>query len=642
MADAAAPAVRARAAVPDLGAVSVGVGSAVGLGALAASDGGYFPTAWGWTALVTLWLVVAWLLLDRAEVNGGRLGGLFLGAVTALAGWTWLSLAWTENTTQTALEGLRVLAYLGIAAVLVLVVRAERVPALLRGTLAALVLVSIYGLATRLFPDRLGTYDPVAGYRLSDPIGYWNGLGIFAAMAALLALVVLARDGSLVARCLAGASFPLLLATVYFTFSRGAWIALGVGFLAAFALDPRRLHLAVALLVAGVPGGIAVLVCSSSDALTNRDAPLTDAVEQGHEVALLLLLLALLGAGAAAALAYGERRIEPARTVRLAFAVVLGVITAAAVLGLFVRFGGPVRLVDRAYDAFKAAPPAASTSADLQQRLFTFTGGYRVELWTAAWHDFGDHPVLGSGPGTYEEYWYRHRPIPHDVRDAHSLYLETLAELGPLGLALLLAALAVPLAAAVAARRHPLAPGAVAVYVAFLAHAGVDWDWELMGVTAPALACAVALIVLQPGAAPIVPGSRLRVGAAVGAIALAAVAFVGLVGSSALAASQDAAGSAAPDYAKAEREARKAKRWAPWSSEPWQGLGEAQLAAGDTAAARGSFRKAIDKEPTDWLLWFHLAEASTGAAKRQAADEALRLNPLNFDVLTMQKQLRGG
>jgi O-Antigen ligase/Tetratricopeptide repeat len=642
MADAAAPAVRARAAVPDLGAVGVGVGSAVGIGALAASDGGYFPTAWGWTALITLWLAAAWLLLGRAEVNGGRLGGLFLGAVTALAGWTWLSLAWTENTTQTALEGFRLLGYLGIAAALVLVVRAERVPALLRGTLAALALVSIYGLATRLFPDRLGTYDPVAGYRLSDPIGYWNGLGIFAAMAALLALVVLARDQSLVARCLAGASFPLLLATVYFTFSRGAWIALGLGFLAAFALDPRRLQLAVALLVVGVPGGIAVLACSSADALTNRDAPLSDAVQQGHEVALLLVLLALLGAGAAAGLAYAERRIEPARTVRLAFAVVLGVLAAAAVLGVFVRFGGPISLVDRAYDAFKAAPPEASTSADLQERLFTFTGGYRVELWTAAWDDFKDHPVLGSGPGTYEEYWNQHRPIPHDVRDAHSLYVETLAELGPLGLALLLVALAVPLAAAFGTRREPLAPGALAVYVAFLAHAGVDWDWELMGVTAPALACGVALIVLQPGAAPIVPGSRLRVGAAVGAIAVAAVAFVGLVGSNALAASDDAAEATAPDYAKAEREARNAKRWAPWSSEPWQRLAEAQLAAGDTASARVSFQRAIDKEPTDWLLWFHLAEASTGDGKRRAADEAARLNPLNFDVQTMQKELGGG
>ncbi|HYT50946.1 MAG TPA: hypothetical protein VEL10_01935 [Gaiellaceae bacterium] len=45
---------------------------------------------------------------------------------------------------------------------------------------------------------------------------------------------------------------------------------------------------------------------------------------------------------------------------------------------------------------------------------------------------------------------------PAKVRDAHSLYVETLAELGPIGLALLSAALVVPLVAAVRARRHPL------------------------------------------------------------------------------------------------------------------------------------------------------------------------------------------
>ena len=58
-ADAAAPAVRARTAVPDLGAIAVGVVAAAGMGALAAADGGYFPPAWGWTALVGLWIAAA-------------------------------------------------------------------------------------------------------------------------------------------------------------------------------------------------------------------------------------------------------------------------------------------------------------------------------------------------------------------------------------------------------------------------------------------------------------------------------------------------------------------------------------------------------------------------------------------------------
>jgi tetratricopeptide (TPR) repeat protein len=631
MADAAAPVVRARLSAPDLASLAVGVAAAAGIGVLAAADGGYFAPAWGWTALVGLWLVASWLLLGRVALGAGMLGAAFLGGIAGLTAWTWLSLLWTDNGVQTTLEGFRMLAYLGVAAALVALVRRETAPALLRGTVAAITVVATYGLAARLFPDRLGSYDPVATYRLSEPLGYWNGLGIFCAMGALLALGILARDRSLLARCLAGAAFTLLASTLYFTFSRGGWIALGLGFLAAFALDPRRLQLAVAAIVVGVPSGIAVWIGSTSEALTVQDSPLSDAVSQGEEVALFVVLLAAVSAAAAGGLWLVERRIVPGRGLRLAFAGALTVVVVAGLIGVFARFGGPVALVEDAYDSFSAPPPSAA--GDLQERLFSFSGSYRTELWDEAWDDYRANPVLGSGPGTYVQYWNLHRPIPHIVRDAHNLYLEILAELGPLGLALLLVALGAPLVAAFGARREPLAVGAFGAYVAYLVHAAVDWDWELLGVTVPALACGVALLVLRrEHAAPVVPGPRLRVAAAVVAIALAAAAFVGLVGSSAVAASEDAAQASPPDYAKAEDEARKARRWARWSSEPWQRLGEAQLGRGDQAAARESFRRAIAEEPTDWFLWFRLAEASSGARRERALAEASRLNPLSPEI----------
>jgi tetratricopeptide (TPR) repeat protein len=631
MADAAAPAVRARAAVPDLGSAAVGVAAAAGMGALAAADGGYFAPAWGWTALVGLWLAAAWLLLGRVELRGGSLGAVFLGGIGGLTAWTWLSLLWTESTVQTTLEGFRMLAYLGVAAALLLVVRRATTPALLRGVLAAITLVAAYGLATRLFPDRLGSYDPIATYRLSEPLGYWNGLGVFCAIGALLALGILARDRPLAARCLAAVAFTILVTTIYFTFSRGAWIALGLGFLAAFALDPRRLQLAVALIVVGVPAGISILIASSSEALTVQDSPLSSAVEQGQEVAVIVVIFSLLAAAAVAGLAFAERRFVPSRQVRIAFAGVLALLATAAFLGTFARFGGPVELVDRAYDAFTTTP--TQQSANLEERLFTFTGSYRAELWEEAWDDFRANAALGSGPGTYAQYWNLHRPIPHIVRDAHNLYLETLAELGPIGLALLLLALGAPLVAAVAARGEPLAAGGLGAYVAYLGHAAVDWDWELPGVTVPALACAVALLVVRPErTAPVVPGPRLRFAGAAVAIVLAGISIVGLVGSSAVSASEEATDASPPNYAKAEDEARKARRWARWSSEPWQRLGEAQLGRGDAAAARESFQRAVSEEPTNWLLWFRLAEATSGPEQRRALAEADRLNPLSPEI----------
>ena len=637
MADAAASAVRPRAFSPDLAHVAVGVGAAAGIGALGAADGGYFPPTWGWTALVAIWLVVAWFLLGRAALHGGRLAGIFVGGLAGLTAWTWLSLAWTGNSVQTVLEGFRMLAYAGVAAALVVVVRRAATPALIRGTLAAIALLSVYGLATRLFPDRLGTYDPISTYRLSEPIGYWNGLGIFVAMGMLLALGAAARERSTTARAVAAAVFVLLVPALYFTFSRGAWIALAVGLVAAFALDPRRLQLVLAAGVVGIPGLAAAWLASSSEALTRRDSPVSAAVDQGQELALSVLTLALVAGVAAAGLAAAERRIVPSRPVRMGFAVVLMIAALGAATAVMVRFGGPVDTADRAYDAFRAPPN--TDPEDLGERLFTFSSNYRTELWEESWIQFTAHPVLGGGAGTYEQHWLHERPLAHKVRDGHSLYLETLGELGPLGLAFVVLALGAPLLAAFGARGHPLAVGVFGAYVAYLVHAGIDWDWELPAVTVAALACGAALLALRGSRdGELVPGWGTRIAAGGAAAILAGVAFVGLIGSSALSASEDAASAASPDWEKAEDEARKAKRWAPWSSEPWLRLGEAQLGRGDSSAARESFREAVDREPEDWLLWFRLAEASAGADRRAALAEAQLLNPLSPEVKDLRQE----
>ena len=109
-------------------------------------------------------------------------------------------------------------------------------PALVSGLWAAVSVACGYGLLTRLFPERLSAVDPLGGNRLSEPLGYWNGLGVFAAIGTLLAVGLVARASTRGGRMITAASLPLLCSTLYFTFSRGAWIALAVGFFAAIAL----------------------------------------------------------------------------------------------------------------------------------------------------------------------------------------------------------------------------------------------------------------------------------------------------------------------------------------------------------------------------------------------------------------------
>ena len=117
---------------------------------------------------------------------------------------------------------------------------------------------------------------------------------------------------------------------------------------------------------------------------------------------------------------------------------------------------------------------------------------------------------------------------------------------------------------------------------------------------------------------------RVRAAAVVAVLALVAVAFVGVVGGSALAASDRAL--AKGRYDEAASEARKAARWWRWSPDPWRQLGDVQTTRGDDAAARESYRKAISKNGSDWRLWYDLATVSDGAEARDALARARRLN----------------
>src|SRR6266508_931182 len=601
---------------------------------LAASDGGYRPNAWGWTALAACWLAVLGLLL-ATETRVGSYELIAFGALAALTGWILFSALWTSSTTKTILEAERAGAYVAVLALLLVVVRKSSVAALVCGTWAAIAAVTLYALATRVFPERLGSFDPLAGYRLAEPLGYWNALGIFSVLGALLALGLAARSGALVVRGLAGASLVVLLTTQYLTFGRGPWIALGVGLVAAIALDRSRVQLIASLLVLAPWPALAVWLASRSDALVRTDAPLAAATRDGHRLAAALVVLAAVGAAASIGLRLLESRLQVAAWLRRAFVAGIVVVVLGALIAVFARYGSPVTIVRDAYSAFRVpAPPAG---ADLNARLFDLSGNGRDAESRVAWRDARLHPWLGSGAGTYEEQWLKLRDVGGHARDAHNLYLEGLGELGPLGLVLLVVALGAPLVAGVAARDGPLVPAVLSAYVAFLAHALVDWDWELPAITIAGLCCAAMLLASarKEGRALSTPARTAAVGAV---LVVSAFAFVAAVGNSAAAASEDAV--LARNWTKAEAQARKAEGWMPWSSEPWRHLGEAQLGRGQPRVAAASFRRALAKDPQDWSLWFDLALVTRGPEQAQAFAHARRLNPLGSEVETLREELQ--
>ena len=106
--------------------LAVGAGVASSIAIFGFASGGYYPTAWGWGALVALWLVATYLVIGAAT-RPAPLALTMLGGLALLTAWTWLSLLWSDDVDQTALEGQRTLLYVAVAAALVLVVRREDV-----------------------------------------------------------------------------------------------------------------------------------------------------------------------------------------------------------------------------------------------------------------------------------------------------------------------------------------------------------------------------------------------------------------------------------------------------------------------------------------------------------------------------------
>jgi hypothetical protein len=156
------------------------------VGLVARSNGGWFPTTWGWAAICLLFVVAAALILLPAAPLG-LLDWAFLGGLAGLMVWTALSWIWSESGPLTALEIERSIVYVGGAFALLLVARRESIATALGALLAVAVVLCAHALATRFVPDRITWTNSSVGARLAGVFGYQNALGIVAALGLLLA-----------------------------------------------------------------------------------------------------------------------------------------------------------------------------------------------------------------------------------------------------------------------------------------------------------------------------------------------------------------------------------------------------------------------------------------------------------------------
>ena len=161
----------------------------------------------------------------------------------ALVVLTALSIAWSVDPSNSWFEANRAFAYFAAFAGAVCLARLlpGRGGALLSGVGLAAVVLCFCALMTKVFPEWLAEDESVA--RLRSPFGYWNAVGLMAALGVPPMLWLAARrTGHAALNALAYPALGVLLVCLMLTYSRGSLLALGVGLAFWFAFVPLRLR----------------------------------------------------------------------------------------------------------------------------------------------------------------------------------------------------------------------------------------------------------------------------------------------------------------------------------------------------------------------------------------------------------------
>jgi O-antigen ligase len=554
----------------------------------------------------------------------------------------------------------------------------ERWPAVLGGLTLAAVVVCGYALLTKTFPS----LAPLAFYaRLEEPYSYWNAVGLTAAMGVVCCMWLGARrDGHALLRALAYPAMGLLLLTLVLAYSRGALVALALGLLLWFCLIPLRLR-GAAVLIVGALGAVAVAAWDfSRHALSAEGVPLVERATAGHELgALVVAMLAALSiAGIAIGFHIARRAPSPLARRRagwvLAAAIVLVAIAFAGALAHSQR--GFTGSISHAFDDL--TNPNAKAPPNTPGRL-TAVASVRARYWKEAFQVFDAHPVLGSGAGGYETAHLRYETQTLEVKHAHGFVVQTLADLGLVGLGLALALLLAWMAAA-GRPTHPFnrrwtgwrawleirsgePPGwrglrereltaytperigmlsMLCLVVVFGAHSLIDWTWYVPGDACVALLCAGWLA----GRGELVPsaGAASSEAAPRRAISPTRIAIAGAVIVAALLAmwsqwqpqrSEEAAQQAdalleARHPGAASAAANTAISRDPLSVEALLTLANVQQASGQPALARATLERAVRLQPSNPQTWLALGQHDVTSDPPAAVSElraAIFLNP---------------
>jgi hypothetical protein len=492
--------------------------------------------------------------------------------LAALAVWCAVSIGWSglpdrswDYANRTILYAL--FAALGLWA-------AARTRAFANGLAALLGAVIVWSLLGKVFPSFYDYGGPDVT-RLRGPIGLWNQLALATDYALALALALRGRAGALLAY---SALVALLL-----TYSRGGILTAALVCVAWFCFSDERLESAVTLFAAVLPAGVVGGIAFALPGVTTDAQTLHVRWRDG------LVFGALLVGGAVVVLVLerlrrpGDTRVLRRAAIAFGVLVVAGAVVSVAVNGI-----------------------GSGAVGNSSGRIGSTSSNFRFTWWSQAWHGFTDHVLNGTGAGSFHLLNLRYRTTYLDYTiEPHNLPVQILAELGLVGLVLLVLACVFLLRWSVHRSGRELA--LALLLPAFLVHSLVDVDWDFAAVAAPAFVAAGALV---GGPAE----RRLRGFSLLPALGVALVVLGSLTSPWLARRWVDDAANASP--ARATTLANRAHALDPFLLEPY--WAKADAAATKRAAYR-QYVLAVERQPKNPLPWLLAGEYAMGAGCPYAA-----------------------
>jgi hypothetical protein len=616
---------------------------------LAFSDGGYSPLPTGVLAALLLGLIALVAVVPRSPLLGwGRGVGSAAGALGGLALWAQLSGSWGISAMRATVEADRIVLYL---AVLLLMAStgwsSARVRLMVGGLAAAIVLVAGVALASRLVPGTAPAADQAASTQLSHPVGYWNALGLLVGFGVVLCVHLAASLREPIwLRVLGAAGLPIVSSALLLTLSRGALGCTVLGVIVYVLVSrPRGLFAAA---VAILPFTFLALLGLDHGAVVGSSAAQIHEFGLGSQPIWIIGFCAIAAGLTRLACAPIDRKLarvslKAGLPRRVVISAACAVLLTAVLVGVVVEH---TELGTRAFASFTATGGVG----DGASRLNSLSNNNRLAKWRIALDEWRSEPLHGGGAGSFELAWDRARPTDGNYRDAHSLYVEQLGELGLVGFSLLLAAVAaimLGLARRSRGSERAAPAGLLAIGVAWVTHAAVDLDWEMPVVTLWLFAAGGLLLARRADAAP--RTSKRWVAAGLG-VATASV-FLALLLPVRLALSESAlqrarTALAAGDCRTASESARSAL---DVMSNRWQAhyaLGVCAASEGRWRAAQDAMREAVAGDEHNWLPLYGTAVVLAASGKDGSGELrlALSLNPrerlLRAAALTLQARNR--